>query len=103
MAADDPGLRRARILYWMGTLSLPFCLGLGLGSWSERRALAAPSGLLIGAVAVLGAGLLAMSVALAREQALNGPSPAKRRVRALYAAALVLAVAGLILRLAARP
>lgn len=97
-------LRRARILFWMGTLSLPFCLGLGLGSWSQRSGRATTlDGLLGVAVAVLAAGLLAMSVALARERALNGPSPAKQRVRGLYAAALALALAGLILRLAARP
>jgi hypothetical protein len=44
-----------------------------------------------------------MSVALARERALNGRSPAKQRLRGLYAAALALALAGLILRLATRP
>ncbi len=85
---DFAALRRARILYWMGSLCLPLAIGAALGYLAGTGAWQGPLrlGLSLCAVAALGVGL--MSVGLVREQRLNGPSLGKQRV--LLGAVLVL-------------
>ena len=97
---DFAALRRARIVYWMGTLCLPLSTGVALGYWAGRSGWQwQPSlGLLSCAAALLGVGL--MSVGLAREQRLNGPSVGKQRVLLCAVLALVCAVATSVLGIA---
>ncbi len=93
---DQPGvdalaLRRARILYWIGTLSLPLSVGASIGYAVGSRVADGVSVLSAGACCALAAGLAAMTVALRRERALNGASVAKSRVLVVYACAFVAA------------